>query len=170
MTMRPDNPILWSWRALDPADRLELQAIGLDQREFDSRPSAVRASILNARLAMVRLGLWHLVANERGSNPGNFEFDATDMDTLLRELARREDFTGPRQSRSGFWQSRQKVPIMSLHIKHFAGWPPRRVQVHVDRYGLHPRGLWWLVAPALLVAHILDYNGYKEVESIARHL
>ncbi len=111
----------------------------------------IRLTVLNLHRKLVSLDLWRFVGAESSTNLGNLEFLVTDPAALRQTLRQRSDFTRPREGPG--WHSRERVRAAALHFKHFVGWPADKIQAHID-----PAGFGW--------RHLLDYQGYRDVERI----
>jgi hypothetical protein len=114
--------------------------------------------VVNVYRRMRGLGLWQFVGREDDSTLGNVHFRCTSVPALLA-ATRALGFTAPR-SQSGFWQVRQRVAHLALHLKHFDGWPDDKLQAHIDPIGVG--------GPLVWIRHVLDWGGYRDVERIAR--
>jgi len=138
----------------------EFAAIGIDDAWVREHGPRVRLGVANVYRKMSALGLWEFVRREHDSDLGNLHFRCVSVPGLIARLAEL-GFTRARPG-SGFWQSRERVTRLSLHIKHFEGWPDDKLQAHIDPSGIG--GPWaWL-------RHAVDAKGYRDVERIARML
>jgi hypothetical protein len=117
----------------------------------------VELGIANTRRKLEALGLDEFVGARLDSKVGNFHFLCTDVDGLLLRL--REMGWVFEGDRKGRWHLREPVARLSLHIKHFRGWPPDQLQAHVDPYGM--------VGPLSRLLHACTARGYRRVERIA---
>ena len=116
--------------------------------------------VANVRRKLSALGLDGFVGEPLDSEVGNFHFVCLDVDGLLGRLADLGwKFEGEREGR---WHLREPVARLSLHIKHFDGWPASRLQAHIDPFGV--------VGPVTWILHALTARGYKRVERIARNI
>ena len=120
----------------------------------------VELGVANVRRKLAALGLEPFVGERVESDVGNLHFVCTDVDGLIDRLRNMGwKFEG---ERSGRWHMREPVARLSLHIKHFAGWPPRQLQAHVDLFGV--------VGPLTWILHALTARRYRDVERIRRWL
>jgi len=112
------------------------------------------------RVKLERLRLDPFVGNEEPAEAGNLHFRCPDV---LGLRARLDDLGFLLRVRGGgAWDAREPVKRLSLHIKHFAGWPADRIQAHVDPWGVG--------GPLVALLHLLNYNGYRDTERISRLL
>ena len=125
-----------------------------------SRTERVELGIANVRGKLAALGLDRFVGPAEASHVGNYHFRCTNLEGLVEQLTHM-DWTVP-AGRDGYWQVREPVARLSLHIKHFDGWPADRLQAHIDPWGMH--GLY------ARLRHALNSKGYQKVEQIARML
>lgn len=138
---------------------------------FADADEPLAATVLNLYAALSAQGLWPLVTREWQSDVGVLQFTCDDVDALHRALAER-DFTPVRTRRWG-WESRERRPRASLHLKHFDGWDPDKVQAHVDPIGTVPRWYWWCLPPlplALILLHCWHWHAYTRPTAVRRAL
>lgn len=125
-----------------------------------------RLTLLNGYLKLRNLDLWKYVNGPaqlpHETTPGNLEFLTMRPGELRKHLTDRPEFTSP--SSGTKWESRDKETDSQLHLKHFDGWQPNRVQAHID-----PSGFVWK-KPWSIVPHLWDYSGYKNPQSIRKQL
>jgi hypothetical protein len=114
----------------------------------------------NCRAKLKTHGLLAFVGREEASPLGTYHFHCTDPDAFRARL-KVLDFTPPGRP-EGRWESRERVPVASLHIKHFDGWPADKLQAHIDPHGIGGLIRW--------LRHVCDYNGYRDVRRIRRLL
>lgn len=145
----------------------------VDPAELEARLAAgdpllgLTVRVVHARMAP--LGLWRFVAREDGSGVGTFHFRCDHVAALRAELAGRADFRAP-PGKDGRWEASERAFGLSLHLKHFAGWPEDKIQAHVDRYGAWLPGNWrWLLPVQLYqwLRHWAAYDSYRDVERLA---
>jgi len=121
--------------------------------------SARGAALNNVQLKIARLDLEKFVGDEEPADVGNFHFRCPDVAGLRARLSE----LGFRARQKGdAWDAREPVQRLSLHFKHFAGWPFDRMQAHIDPWGVG--------GPLTKLMHLLDYNGYRDTERISRLL
>lgn len=114
-------------------------------------------------MKMRALGLWAFVIRAvEPDHAGNFHFLCANIEAFQHAL-RRAGFTEP-EIDGEFWQSRQPIERLSLHVKHFAGWPSGKLQAHLDPVGIVETTLWKRLSTGL--RHLLGYRGYRNVEKI----
>jgi len=112
------------------------------------------------RRKLEALGLDSFVGERLESEVGNFHFICADVDSLLAHVRNLGwKFEG---DRAAHWHLREPVGRLSLHIKHFDGWPADQLQAHVDLFGM--------VDPISWLLHAFTSRGYRRVERIARLL
>ena len=117
-----------------------------------------RGAALNpVRIKLARLGIEEFVGEEEPADVGSFHFRCPDVDAFRLRL-RNLEFR--MRDRGEAWDAREPVKRWSLHFKHFEGWPADRIQAHIDPWGVG--------GPVVLLMHLLDYHGYKDVERIRR--
>jgi len=108
------------------------------------------------RAKLARLGLDRFVGACQPADVGNLEFRCRDVDGFRRRL-RALGFV-LRDRPDGSWDAREPARRYSLHCKHFPGWPDDKLQAHIDPWGVG--------GPWTILMHLLDYNGYRDVERI----
>jgi hypothetical protein len=112
------------------------------------------------RVKFERFGLEGFLGTPEPAERGNHHFRCPDVAGFRAALA--ELGFRMRERTGGAWDAREPVARLSLHCKHFAGWPEDLVQAHVDPHG---------VGGALTsLLHLLDYSGYRDEERISRLL
>ena len=116
--------------------------------------------VANVRHKLTALGLDQFVGPAEASHIGNYHFRCTNLEGLMERLGHL-GWKVP-TNRDGYWQVREPVARLSLHIKHFDGWPADRLQAHIDP--------WGVVGIYARMRHALDSRGYIKVERIARDL
>ena len=114
--------------------------------------------IANCRAKLAAYDLLSFVGREEGSRVGAYHFHLTDVDAFRARLVA----CGFSDPNGDVWESRDRVPVASLHIKHFVDWPAQKVQAHIDPHGVG--------GPIRWLRHLLDYNGYMDVRRIERLL
>ena len=120
----------------------------------------VDLGVANVRRKLTAIGLDEFVGERLDSDVGNFHFVCTDVDGLL---ARVGEMGWEREGGPGMhWHVREPVARLSLHIKHFDGWPPEQLQAHIDLFGV--------VGPLSWVLHAITARGYRDVERVQRWL
>lgn len=155
----------------------DLRSRGFDDAWWRRAPPPLRRTVLVLRARLRTLGLWRFVAAEVDSEVGALDVRCRDLGEFARRL-QALGFTRPRSgpNRRGLaarWDSAERVAVAAVHVKHFDGWDPDRVQFHVDPVGLHVPWRWWLVPPVpLLVAvwHASDPRGYRDIDRVERLL
>jgi len=121
-------------------------------------PDRQALGVATVRCKLSALGFDGFVGEQLDSKVGNFHFLCIDVDGLLAHVAALGwRFEGEREGR---WHLREPVARLSLHIKHFDGWPADQLQAHIDPFGV--------VGPVTWILHALTARGYKRVERIAR--
>ena len=112
------------------------------------------------RVKLERLRLDPFVGNEEPAEAGNLHFRCPDV---LGLRARLDDLGFLLRVRGGgAWDAREPVKRLSLHIKHFAGWPADLMQAHLDPWGVG--------GPLIALLHLLDLGSYRDSERISRLL
>jgi hypothetical protein len=120
----------------------------------------IELGVANVRRKLTASGLDGFVGERLDSDVGNFHFVCTDVDALIAHVREMGwELEGDRAAR---WHLREPVARLSLHIKHFDGWPPDRLQAHIDPYGV--------VGPLTWILHALTPRGYRNVERIRSRL
>ena len=114
-------------------------------------------------MKMRALGLWALVVRAvEPDHAGNFHFLCASIEAFQHELSE-SGFTGP-EYEGDFWQARQPIERLSMHIKHFPGWPREKLQAHIDPVGYVDETWWQKMWTG--TRHMIGYRGYRDVEKI----
>lgn len=161
----PDPP---PWSQLEGATRAALEAPGYDARWYADNP-ALRATVLLVSHRLRAARLWRFVGREDGSTTGCLHFRAARVEALRSSLAGDARFTA--RGDPAQWHARERRLTAALHLKHFRGWPPDRVQAHLDLAGLPQRWWWWLAPPvpaAMWIRHAVHYSSYLDVDRLWR--
>jgi hypothetical protein len=157
------------WKQLPDYARNELALRGYGGQWLDSRPDAIRLTVLNLYVKLRGMDLWKFVLMRGESTPvGCLEFLTTNVALLKQELTTRWQFRNPEDS-TDEWHSPEKRLHGAVHFKHFKGWPVNKVQAHIDRFGrwLGQPQLFWAGQPVgvPILLHLADYlcHGWEHV-------
>lgn len=112
--------------------RAALERTGHGAAWFANARPTLQLTVLNLHAKLTALDLWQFVARESDSSCGCLHFETDDLDALRQRLRRDRRFTRPANNPRGYWQARELRASGALHLKHFAGWPPNRIQAHID--------------------------------------
>ena len=157
------------WTELPQSTRDDLAKRGLVRTRFEQLDADTQLCLLAIRCALSRAELWHFVQHDDESGSGCLNFRATDVSALRAAIDSTAGF-GPVRGTSR-WTARQIGARGALHFKHFDGWPPDKVQAHIDPIGARPSWWWWLlpiVPLGLLLAHWIKGAGYQNGDRVAR--
>ena len=149
----------------------DLIARGFTGDWFRSAGPEVELTVLLARSRLSEHGLWRFVVADAETTVGRFQFACEDVAGLKAALIR-AGFTRPADG-DGRWESREVRVRAALHLKHFDGWPPDRIQAHIDPWGLAVPAAFWLTVlgpPVVALLHALSPDGYRNVDRIRRIL
>ncbi len=171
------------WESLPDYARQDLWMVDKNKEEnsariwFNKLAPAYRLTILNLYVKLKGMGFWQFVETLRmgpSTQVGCFEFDATDVHLLRRELTLRWNFRSPQDSLKA-WDAMEKRYTAALHFKHFEGWGTRyvhRVQAHIDIAGVWvaSENFFWATVGFTGLRHLYYYDSYKDVYAVREAL
>jgi len=143
--------------------RQELASVGVDDIWKSAHGEKAFWGTVNVYVKMRELGLWQFVVKAVEVNQaGNLHFLCAGVQAFQGQLAEL-GFTEP-EYKDEYWHSREPVERLSLHIKHFPGWPGSQLQAHIDPVGMVETSLIDRIRTG--VKHLAGYHGYKNVDLI----
>ncbi len=141
---------------------------GYTESWFARQPPELALTIRLCATRLAQHDLWRFVKHEAGSEIGKMHAIVTDV-AALKTALRALPFAFGGGGADGAWDAAERTFGLSVHIKHFAGWPDDKVQVHIDRVALWLPPVWWWCPPvplAQMVRHWWHYNSYLDVAAL----
>lgn len=143
--------------------REELASVGVDDIWKSAHGEKAYQGAVNVYVKMRELGLWQFVVKAvEVKQAGNLHFLCAGVQVFQGQLAEL-GFTEP-EYKGEYWHSREPVECLSLHFKHFPGWPGGQLQAHIDPVGIVQTSLLDRIRTGL--KHLLGYRGYTQVDRI----
>jgi len=146
---------------------VSLESRGYTAEWMASQDEAVRVTVEILHRKLSGLDLWRFVSREWKTKRGRLQFECDDVPGLKTKLIEL-GFTRPADSTKA-WESSERAPKLSLHMKHFDGWEDNKVQAHIDRAGFWLARKWWWFPPyplAQMLHHFFHYKSYLDVERL----